>query len=64
MISCSGSNSVKKTDKDAEIAAIKASIHGTIGWAKNKDFKLLYGKIANDSNYLEVDPGEEVVRGI
>ena len=47
----------------AEKAAIEKSIHASIGWAKNKDFKLLYSVIANDSNYVEVDPGKKVVRG-
>jgi ketosteroid isomerase-like protein len=36
----------------------------SIGWAKNKDFQLLYNTIANDSNYIEVDPGPGLIRGI
>jgi len=50
-------------DKSNEIVLIEKAIHGVIGWAKNKDFKLLYGIIANDSNYLEVDPTPEIIRG-
>jgi len=50
-------------DKSNEIALIEKAIHGSIGWAKNKDFKLLYSIIANDSNYLEVDPNPEIIRG-
>jgi hypothetical protein len=50
-------------DKSNEIASIEKAIHGAIGWAKNKDFKLLYSVIANDSNYLEVDPTREIIRG-
>jgi len=50
-------------DKSDEIALIEKAIHGSIGWAKNKDFKLLYSIIANDSNYLEVDPNPDIIRG-
>jgi ketosteroid isomerase-like protein len=42
---------------------IEQAIHASIGWAKNKDFNLLFSVIANDSNYVEVDPGSRVVRG-
>jgi ketosteroid isomerase-like protein len=50
-------------DKSNEIALIEKAIHSSIGWAKNKDLKLLYSVIANDSNYLEVDPNQEIIRG-
>lgn len=50
-------------NKSDEIALIEKAIHGSIGWAKNKDFKLLYSIIANDSNYLEVDPNPGIIRG-
>jgi ketosteroid isomerase-like protein len=50
-------------DQSKEIAQIEKAIHGAIGWAKNKDFKLLYSIIANDSNYLEVDPNKEIITG-
>jgi len=50
-------------DKSDEIALIEKAIHGSIGWAKNKDFELLYSIIANDSNYLEVDPNPDIIRG-
>lgn len=39
------------------------AIHNSISWAKNKDFKLLYSVISNDSNYLEVDPNPGIIRG-
>jgi hypothetical protein len=45
------------------MAEVKAAINGAIGWAKNKDFNLLYRIIANDSNYLEVDPGPGLIKG-
>jgi ketosteroid isomerase-like protein len=47
----------------SERESIEKTIHASIGWAKNKDFKLLYSVIANDSNYVEVSPGKRVVRG-
>jgi hypothetical protein len=63
LISCSNRVSTIHTEKEADLTAIKASIHGAIGWAKNKDFSLLYGIIANDSNYLEVDPEPGIIKG-
>jgi hypothetical protein len=63
LFSCSGSNLINQTDRETEIDAVKVSIHGTIAWAKKKDFSLLYGIIANDSGYLEVDPGPGIIRG-
>ncbi|NIN11723.1 MAG: hypothetical protein GTO61_10050 [Gemmatimonadales bacterium] len=51
------------TDRDAELAAVERAIDGTIGWAKTKDFDLLYSIIANDSAYLEVHPEDVVVKG-
>jgi len=44
-------------------AVIEQAIRASIGWAKEKDFKLLYSVIANDSDYVEVDPGKRVVKG-
>ena len=42
---------------------VENTIHNSIGWAKNKDIGLLYSIIANDTNYIEVDPNDRVVRG-
>lgn len=47
-----------------ELARIEQSIRNCIGWAKTKDFKLLYGGIAADENFLEVHPDGNVVKGI
>ena len=47
-----------------EIEKITASIHNCIGWAKNKDLKVLYSVIANDSDYVEVDPNPGLILGI
>mgnify|MGYP005844614181 CR=1 FL=1 len=46
-----------------EYQIVKQTIENSIGWAKEKDFKLLYSIIANDSSYLEVQPNKRVVRG-
>ncbi|MDM8003670.1 MAG: nuclear transport factor 2 family protein [Bacteroidota bacterium] len=43
---------------------IEKAINSSIGWAKDKDLSLLYGVIANDTNFLEVHPEGRVVRGI
>lgn len=61
--SCNNLTPTVEINKSAEIALIEKSIHGAIGWAKDKDFELLYGIIANDSNYLEVGPGVRITRG-
>ncbi len=49
--------------RDSEAEVVKSVIHKSIGWAGDKDFKLLYSIIANDSDYLEVDPDSRVIRG-
>jgi len=50
-------------DLDQETQRVEKAIHSSIGWAKNKDINLLYSVIANDSAYLEVNPGIRVVKG-
>jgi len=47
-----------------EMLLIEKAINNSIGWAKNKDIKLLYSVIADDSAFLEVHPGPKVVKGI
>lgn len=42
---------------------IEKAIHACIGWAKTKDFGLLYGAIANDADFIEVHPDGKIVRG-
>jgi len=63
MGSCQNHPSGDRVDRAVEIASVDQAIRGSIGWAKNKDFDLLYSIIANDSDYLEVDPENRVVRG-
>jgi hypothetical protein len=48
---------------EADLEIVKSAIYNSIGWVENKDFKLLYSIIANDSDYLEVDPEPGVIRG-
>jgi ketosteroid isomerase-like protein len=47
---------------EQEKQLVEKVIHGSIGWAKNKDINLLYSIIANDTSFLEVHPEEKVVR--
>jgi len=58
-------NSCTKTaiyNKEDEIEKITKTIDSSIGWAKEKDLDLLFGIIANDSNYISVHPSDKVVR--
>ena len=48
---------------DQKKKIIEQAIRNSIGWAKEKDFELLYNTIANDENYLEVHPEDKVVKG-
>lgn len=57
------SKPAKTSAENSEITLIENSIRNCIGWAKTKDFRLLYSIISNDSDYLEVDPGKGVIRG-
>ena len=51
------------SDYESERLNIEETIHLSIGWAKNKDIKLLYSIIDHDSSFLEVHPGPKVVKG-
>ncbi len=62
--SCSQNPKQVEPDRKAEIKAIETAIHNSIGWAKDKNFNLLYSVIANDSSYIEVDPNAGLIRGI
>jgi hypothetical protein len=63
LISCQDTERGNRAYLDAELPVIEQTIRNAIGWAKNKDFDLLYSVISNDSNYLEIDPGPEIVNG-
>lgn len=59
--SCHKSNNVSNVDVEKQM--VEKAIHNSIGWAKTKDINLLYSVIANDANYIEVDPENKVVKG-
>ncbi len=63
LISCQDKEIGNKAYIKAELPIIEKEINNAIGWAKNKDFGLLYSVIANDSDYLEVDPDSRIIRG-
>ncbi len=54
---------IKNFDIEVEKHAVEQAIHSSIGWAKDKDINLLYSVIANDDDYVEVDPGDRIVKG-
>lgn len=64
VFSCVESSDRVTKEKDNEIIIIEKTIHNSIGWAKAKDFNMLYSVIADDSNYIEVDPTPGLIRGI
>ena len=61
IISCESINEGISPDEEKQL--VENTIRNSIGWAKEKDIDLLYSVIANDSNYVEVDPGDRVVKG-
>ena len=63
LISCSKQKS-KQLDYSNEKLIVEETIENTIAWIKNKDTSLLYSIIADDENYLEVQPNNNVVVGI
>ncbi len=56
-------NENREVNQNEEKLLIEKVINNSIGWAKEKDLKLLYSVIANDSAYLEVHPNDRVVKG-
>lgn len=62
--SCNDKEKGNKVYLKTEMPRIEKTIHDAIGWARNKNYELLYSIIAEDSNYLEVDPGSQIIRGI
>lgn len=63
LISCN-ENCAKKLTPENELPKIEEAIHSVIGWAAKKELSLLYSVIAEDSNFLEVQPSTRVVKGI
>jgi hypothetical protein len=64
LMSCQDNGKGHRSYVNAELPVLEKSIRNAIGWAKNKDFDLLYSTISNDSNYIEIDPGPGIIRGI
>ena len=50
-------------DLEREKLLIERTINGSIGWAKDKNLAYLYNIIANDSTFLEVHPGNRIIKG-
>ena len=63
LISCINLDKEIVIEQKSEMAIISNTIHSAISWAKNKDFTVSNRIIANDSDYLEVDPDNRIVRG-
>jgi hypothetical protein len=63
LVSCQDNDNGQRAYVKAELPVIEKTIRNSIGWAKNKDFDLLYSVIANDSSYIEIDPGPGIIRG-
>ncbi len=63
LISCHDKEIGNRESLKVQRQVIEKTIKDVIGWAKNKDFELLYSIIANDSDYLEVDPDSGLIRG-
>jgi hypothetical protein len=61
-MSCERKDSAVAKNQDLD-PNIEKTILSSITWAKTKDIQLLYRVIANDSNYLEVQPSRKVVKG-
>ena len=62
LLSCCN-QSTHSFDLEVEKQLVENAIHSSIGWAKEKNIRLLHSIIANDSNYIEVDPNDRIVRG-
>ena len=56
-------NSEEQMNSDKEKQIIEQTIRDSIGWAKDKDFDLLYKLNIGDESYLEVHPEDRVVLG-
>lgn len=53
----------RTVNREEEIQKISKVIDSAIGWFKTKDFDLSFNTFAQDSNFLEVHPDGEVVKG-
>lgn len=62
LLSCKSEIPVREPADD-QLPVIEETIRAAIGWAKAKDFDLLYSVISNDSGYLEISPADRITRG-
>ncbi|MFC1887224.1 AAA family ATPase [Candidatus Cloacimonadota bacterium] len=51
-------------DHGVEFQEVNKVLHNSIGWAINKDLEMLYNSFAEDEDYLEVHPEDNVVKGM
>ncbi len=63
LASCQSVTPAPAVDVERETKAVEQAIRSCIGWAQTKDFPLLNRTIANDPDYLEVDPTPGIIRG-
>ena len=61
LLSCKQVDSPPNPEEEKQL--VEKAIRSSIGWAKEKDLKTLYSVIANDTNYIEVDPTDRIVKG-
>jgi len=54
----------KTFDRETEYRAVEKVINAVIGWAIEKDFKLFFNTISDDSNFLSVTPYQRVKFGV
>ena len=53
----------EKKELLSKIDQIEKTINDSIAWAKTKDINRLYNIIAEDPAYIEVQPGDRIVKG-
>lgn len=54
----------KPFDHETEYRAVEKAINAVIGWAIEKDFKLFFNTISDDSNFVSVTPYQRVKFGV
>lgn len=62
-IACDNSGNKQIIDNDKEMLTVRSTINNVMAWAIEKDFRLFYSTIANDSNFISVTPYNRVKFG-
>lgn len=62
-IACDNSGNKQIIDNDKEMLTVRSTITNVMAWAIEKDFRLFYSTIANDSNFISVTPYNRVKFG-